>query len=113
MESGGGLMKGPFIRPTCSLSAVVSLLKRQLFLRRSECVCVCVRRDSFVPCVCVQPCDSQALRRCGVLQPCVSPLVASMALCLDLKSSAEKSKHPGALKANGGPVVLQHQDHLS
>lgn len=38
---GGGLMKGPLC-PTCSLSAVVSLLKRQLFLRRSVCVCVCV-----------------------------------------------------------------------
>lgn len=33
-------MKGPLC-PTCSLSAVVSLLKRQLFLRRSVCVCVC------------------------------------------------------------------------
>lgn len=37
----GGLMKGPLV-PTCSLSAVVSLLKRQLFLRRSVCVCVLV-----------------------------------------------------------------------
>lgn len=37
----GGLMKGPLC-PTCSLSAVVSLLKRQLFLRRSVCLCVFV-----------------------------------------------------------------------
>jgi len=35
-------MKGPLC-PTCSLSAVVSLLKRQLFLRRSVCVCVLVK----------------------------------------------------------------------
>lgn len=37
LKGGGGvegLMKGPLC-PTCRLSAVVSLLKRQLFLRRS------------------------------------------------------------------------------